>query len=137
VVEISKIYPSDLSDARWEVLEPLLERRNPVGRKRGSDMRQIINAINYLLRTGCQWRLLPREYPRWDLVYYYYKQWRLDGTWRRVHDALRERVRHRAGKETSPSAAIIDSRSVKTVQKGGRVVTTPAKRSKGASGISR
>lgn len=99
-------------------------------------MREVINAILYLLRTGCQWPYLPHEFPKQRTVYHYFWSWGKDDTWQRIHDALRAAVRKQAGREESPSAAVIDSQTVKTTEKGGRAATTPAKRSAAASGTS-
>jgi putative transposase len=128
-------YPSDLTDEEWTILEPLIPPAKPGGHPRTSDIRAVINAILYLDRTGCQWRALPHEYPPWSTVWSYFRRWRNDGTWQQMHIALREQVRVKAGRQSTPSAAIIDSQSVKTTQKGGPAATTVARRSKGASAI--
>jgi putative transposase len=99
-------------------------------------MREVINGILYLNRTGCSWRLLPHEFPPWGTVHYYYRRFRLEGVWQAIHDKLREKVRVAADKKPTPSAAVIDSQSVKTTEKGGYTGTTQARRSMAASGIS-
>ena len=129
-------YPSDLTDAQWAVLEPLLPPPKPAGRPRVVERRELVNAILYVLRTGCPWRHLPRDLPKWSTTQSCFRRWRLDGTWERVHEALRERVRDRAGRERTPSAAIVDSQSVKTTETGGPAATTPARRSRGARATS-
>jgi putative transposase len=93
------------------------------------DIRQVLNGLFYIARTSCAWRMLPKEYPTKDTVYYYFKAFRQDGTWERIHDLIRKRVRVKHGKQHQPSAAIIDSQSVKTTEKRGYVAaTTPARR---------
>ena len=113
-------YPSDLTEKEWVILEPLIPPAKPGGHPRTTDMREVINALLYLDRTGCQWRALPHEFPPWSTVWSYFRTWRHDGTWERIHQALREWVRVKQGREPTPSAAIIDSQSVKTSQKGVR-----------------
>lgn len=117
-------YPSDMSDAQWTYLEPLLPVVRLGGRPRAHPLREIVDAMRYVLRTGCQWRALPHEYPPWQTVYHYVRAWRLDGTWERLNDELREEVRARAGRNRQPSAAILDSQSVRTTEKGGSVALT-------------
>jgi transposase len=117
-------YPSDLTEAQWAYLEPLLPAVRPGGRPRAHPLREIVDAMRYVLRTGCQWRALPHEYPPWQTVYHYFRAWRLDGTWARLNDELREEVRARAGRHRQPSAAILDSQSVRTTEKGGLAATT-------------
>jgi putative transposase len=114
-----KRYPSDLNDKEWAILEPLLPKAKPGGRPRSQDMRQVVNAIFYLVKSGCQWRMLPKDFPHWKTVYHYFNSWRKSGVWQALNSALREQVRQRAGRELTPSAAIIDSQSVKTTAKGG------------------
>lgn len=117
-----KPYPTDLSDVEWLILEPLLLAvlsPSNRGRPRQVDLREIVNAIRYVLRTGCAWRLLPHDFPAWQTVYGYFRRWRDRGLWEQLNDALRETVRHEAGRETEPSAAIIDSQSVKTTAVAG------------------
>ena len=119
-------YPSDLTDRQWELIEPLLPEppAGPAGRPPEHSKREIVNAILYLTRTGCAWRMLPKDFPPWQTVYRYFRAWGEDGTLDRVHDALRERVRaKREGRNPEPSAGIVDSQSVKgsdTVSKGTR-----------------
>lgn len=120
-------YPSDLNDAEWVVLEPLLPPVRPGGRPRAHALREIVDAMRYVLRTGCQWRALPHEYPPWQTVYHYFRLWRIDGTWERAHTRLREQVRVRAGRASTPTAAILDSQSVRTTEKGGSVAGTAPK----------
>lgn len=132
---IRPAYPSDMSDTQWAIIEPLLPKAKPGGRPRTVDLREVINAVFYLNRSGCSWRMLSHDFPPWGTVHWFYRQWRLDGTWERIHETLRPQVREQAGREASPSAAIIDSQSVKTTEKGGLAVMMPARRSMGASVI--
>lgn len=114
-----KKYPSDLSDAEWEVIKPYVEHETgTVGRPRINDTRKIINAINYINRTGCQWRYLPACFPNWKTVYDYFLRWRKNKKWELMNDKLREKLRELEGKNKDPSAGIVDSQSVKTVQFG-------------------
>ena len=129
-------YPSDVTDAQWRVLVSLLPPAKPGGRPRSVEVREVADAILYVARNGTTWRALPHDFPPWRTVYHYFRAWRRDGTWERVHDALRDQVRAQAGRAASPSAAIIDSQSVKTTEKGGRAATTPARRSPAASATS-
>ena len=129
-------YPSDVTDAEWNVIAPLLPAAKPGGRPRTTSVRDVINAIFYVSRGGGAWRMLPKDFPPYQTVYRYYRAWSKDGTWQRVHDALRDRVRQKEGREISPSAAAIDSQSAKTTEKGAPEATTPGKKSKGASGTS-
>ena len=124
----SRVYPTDMTDAQWEIIRPMLPPSPPVGADREVDMRKVVNGIFYLNRTGCQWRMLPREYEHWNTTFGYYNRWRKDATWQRIHDTLREEVRRQDSREPTPSAAIIDSQSVKTTEKKGRAVTTRARK---------
>ena len=112
-------YPTDLSDEQWNWIEPLIPDAKPGGRAREVNMREVVNGILYVLRGGCAWRLVPHDFPPWPTVYYYLWSFRRAGHWQRIHDALRDQRRRREGREVSPSAAIIDSQSVKTTEKRG------------------
>jgi putative transposase len=129
-------YPSDMTDDQWERLAPLIPPAKIGGRPRTVDIRAVVDAICYRIKTGCQWRQMPRDFPPWGTVAGDYRIWRRNGTWEMIHDALREQVRVKAGRAPTPRAAIIDSQSVKTTEKGGRAATMAASRSRDASGTS-
>ena len=112
-------YYTDLSDAEWTIVKPYLPEHQRRGRPWTHSRREILNAIFYIIRSGCAWRLLPRDLPPWKTVYHYWRQWRRDGTWEQVHTALREQARMHAGRNVQPTAGIIDSQSVKTTGVGG------------------
>lgn len=114
-----RTYSTDLSDEEWQLLEPLVPGAKPGGRPRVHRARELLDAIFYVVRGGCAWRLLPHDFPPWQTAYHYFRLWRLDGTWEKMHTALRETVRLRVGRDRAPSAAIIDSQSVRTTEKGG------------------
>jgi len=117
-------YPSDLTDAQWAILEPLVPVAKPGGRPPSHARREVVDAMLYVRRGGIAWRAMPHEDPPWQTVYHYFRLWRLDGTWERIHDALRERVRVTAGRAAQPTAAILDSQSVRTTEKGGLAAMT-------------
>lgn len=128
-------YPSDLTEEQWAIVEPRIPAAKPGGRPRTVDMREVFNGILYLVRTGCAWRLLPHDLPPWGTVHYYYRRFRIEGVWQIIHDCLREEVRQHEGRKETPSAAILDSQTVKTTEKGGLEATTAAKRSRAASAM--
>ena len=130
---MSTTYPSDLTDAQWATVAPLLPGPASTGRPRQHDLRVILNAIFYVLRTGCPWRYLPKDLPPWPSVHYYFRKWRDDGTWTRLLHALRQKERVRQGRDPEPSALIIDSQSVKTTEKGDPAAMTGASTSRAAS----
>jgi putative transposase len=130
------LYPTDLTDEQWAILAPLIPPPRKNVRPRQADMREVLNAIFYLLRTGCPWRHLPHDLPRYRTVFYYFSKWRKCGKWRKIHDKLHERVRLEQGRLATPSAAIIDSQSARTGEKGGLcAATTLARKLKDASAI--
>ena len=133
-------YPSDLTDEEWALVAPLIPPPKPGGNKRTRDMREVVNGLMYVLSTGCQWRAIPKDLPPRSTVYDYFDLWDHDGTVQRLHHALYVQCREQAGREASPTAAIIDSQSVKGAEKGGppstRRATTRARRSGGRSAMS-
>jgi putative transposase len=128
-------YPSDLTDDQWEAISRLIPPASPGGRPRSVNMRHVLNAIFYIVRAGCAWRMLPKDYPPWETVYYYFARFKKDGTWERINELLRKRVRRQKNKQEQPSAAIIDSQSTKTTEKGGYTGTTRARRSMAANAM--
>ena len=109
-------YPTDLTDAQWDKLLPYLPEPSPIGRPLKWEMRSIINAIFYIVKSGCQWRMLPHQMPPWQTVYSHFRKWKTLGTWVMIHQALHEQIRCDIGKAPSPTVAIIDSQSVKTTE---------------------
>jgi putative transposase len=112
-------YPTDLSDGEWAMLEPFLPGPKRHGRPRLHSPREILNAVFYVLKSGCQWRLLPLEFPPWKTVFHYFRKWRIDGRWKRMNRVLRRRLREKLGRDPEPSAGIVDAQSVKTTGVGG------------------
>jgi transposase len=130
-------YPSDVNDAEWALIAPLIPPARRGGRRRSVDVREILNAIFYVLATGCQWQALPKDLPPKSTAHFYFMLWDWDGTLERIHDALYVAVREAAGREASPTAAVIDSQSAKAAQKGAprliHKVMTRARKSRGAN----
>lgn len=114
----TKRYPTDLTDPQWDLIRPLLPKAKPGGRPRSVDLREVVNGILYIVRGGIPWRMLPKDLPPWGTVHFYYRSWRIDGTWQKLLDVLRSRLRRADGRKTSPSAAIVDSQSIKTSEGG-------------------
>jgi putative transposase len=129
-------YTTDLTDKEWQILEPLLPPGKAGGRPRKYPMREVLNGIQYVLRGGCAWRLIPHDLPHWQTVYQTFRAWRQDGTWLRIHDQLRDMLRTGMGRHPQPSGAIIDAQTVRTTEKGGRMATTGPRNSMAASAIS-
>jgi len=116
---MKRSYSTDLTDAEWRCLEPYVPPPKKRGRPRAHAAREILDAVFYVLKSGCPWRLLPREFPPWETVYCWFRRWRLDGTWERLNTVLRERLRVRLGRDANPSAGVVDSQSTKTTGVGG------------------
>ena len=132
-----RAYATDLTDGQWALIAPLLPEAEPGGRPRMASTRELVDAVLYFLRAGMAWRLLPHDLPPWQTVYSYLRRWQREGVWERVHHTLVMADRERVGREASPSAAILDSQSVRTAdQKGAPRATTRARRSAAASATS-
>ena len=121
-----KAYKSDLSDKEWQIIEPLIPPPKPGGHPRTVDMREVVNAIFYLLRTGCSWEMLPHEFPPYSTVYYYFRRWQKRGLWEQINQVLREQIRIKQGRSPQATAAIVDSQSVKTTEKRGKCTASMA-----------
>jgi putative transposase len=116
----TQLYPTDLTDSQWVIIQALIPPAKPGGRPRSLDMRRVVNAILYLVVGGIQWRMLPHEYPKWQSVYSYFRTWKRNGAWKRIHDTLRAKVRQRAGRHKHPTGGCLDSQSVKTTAVPGK-----------------
>ena len=127
----TRFYATDMNDAAWAFVAPVLPAARPGGRPRTTNLRAVLNAIFYLLRTGCQWRLLPREFPPCGTVYHYFQAWRNSGAWVHLHRVLYEQARRHAGRAACPSVVIMDGQSVKTTERGGARGFDAHKRVKG------
>jgi transposase len=132
--EIAMSYESDISDEEWSLIEGYFAAYS-TGRPRKSPIRDVVNAIRYQQRTGCQWRLLPKDFPSIKTVWYHFYKWRDSGLWHKIQQELHAKLRTKLGRETEPSLGIIDSQSVKTVQKGGRGDMMRVKKSRVANGM--
>jgi putative transposase len=127
----SKRYASDLDDQEFERIAPLVAQKEGSGKKRTVDIREVLNALFYRVRTGCQWRMFPKDFPAWYHVWYYYRTWRNDGTWEHINTILRREVRNQANRDPEPSVAIIDSQSIEATEMGGEKGFNPYKQVKG------
>jgi len=128
-------YSSDLSNNEYEIIKPLIPAAKHGGRRRSIDIREVLNGIFNLLKTGCQWKMLPKDFPAWGTVHYYFRRRRIAGDWFKIHEALRAKVRINAGLSVDPATAIIDSQSVKTGEKGDINVMMEERRLKGVKAI--
>lgn len=123
-----KSYSTDLTDKQWQIILPMIPPAKIGGRPRAINTREVINSVFYVLKTGCDWRMLPHDFPKWQIIYNYFQTWQKNGIWKKIHDKLRDKVRLKAGKKKQPTAGIIDSQSVKTAEKGGFVAMTLVKK---------
>ena len=123
---IRKGYKSDLTDKEWQIIKPLIPPPKPGGHPRTVDMREVVNAVFYLLRTGCSWEMLPHDFPPYSTVYYYFRRWQRRGLWEQINQVLREQVRMKQGRSPQATAAIVDSQSVKTTEKKGKSTASMA-----------
>lgn len=112
-------YSTDLTEQEWLVLEDLMPPEKFGGRPRTVEIREILNAVFYILRAGCAWRLLPHDFPKWKTVYHYWREWCISGLWEKINETLRRSLRKKAGRNVEPSASVIDSQSIKTTERGG------------------
>lgn len=127
----TQLYPSDLTDSQWTIIQEMIPPAKSGGRPRSLDMRKVVNAILYVVVGGIQWRMLPKQYPKWSSVYCYFRGWKRSGTWKRIHDTLRAQVRQRAGRHKQPTGGCLDSQSVKTTAVPGKRGFDQAKLIKG------
>ena len=128
ITQDRELYSTDLTDAQWNFIAPLIPEAKEGGRPREVDIREVVNAIFYILKAGCEWRLLPHDFPQWKLVYHYFSEWKKNGAWKKIHDCIRGKLRRKLDRNTNPSAGILDSQSVKTTEKGGFVAMTLVRR---------